>query len=1339
LTKGVQIVTTPSKIRSPRRSITLLLASASIVASTPAFATIYQYTGNSGANWANPASWSVSGGAPHAIPVNGDTAQLGVGGTTATSNNFNQSYTSPGLALLDIDAIGVGAFTLNQTTAGTAMFAVNETIGNTNTFNTYNQSVGTNTATNVTLGNLSSSFNNNYNLSGTGVLTASAAIIIGNFGGGAFTQSNSTTVTSNNLLLGGVAGGNGNYSLLGGSLSISNGNEDVGYFGNGTFTQSGGNNTIAASADFSIGNQAGTNGIYSLQGGNLTVGNSENIGDDGNGTFAQSGGTVNTNAMDVGLFSAGIGVVTQTGGTMNVNGSGIISLGFTANASGNYTIDASAGASALNAGTISVGSSGNGNFTQNGGNVTLSQSLIVGQFAGSNGNFFLNAGNLTLNANGTAVIAASGNGTMTQTGGNFTLTGANASLTIGGATLGTYNLSGGVLNTPLLQIANTGNAGFYQTGGTINVSKLNIANAAGTAANYEFSGNSTLNVSSSESIGVSGTGQFFQSSGNQTIVGEFQLGQNAGGSGIYTIFSGNLNVTGFVVVGNAGSGSFSQQAPGGNVSISSELVIGSQQPGSWGSYSINSGNLSVPMLLDGARNANSTFFQSGGNVNVQSLYIGDPSGSTSPSNGTSSYFISGGNLTITSFVYLGLGSQPASFTDNFGGVLNAPTASDEFMIAASGTFNFNGGTVNGYILNQGIFNSQGGTFNGTLENGPSGVANFTGGTTFGAGLINHGMLNISGSGVFGATVGTVAGQTFSNDGTITLSASGQIFSNGPVVNNGLITGTGGIVGPGTFTNNLSIVQGAGPLTFSFNVGTATNFGTITLATGRTLNLIGGFTNSGDFKINGASIIQNGILANSFAGTVEGPGTILAGFTNTGTVLPGAGTLNITSPWTNAGILELTGPSSAVAGGAITNAGTLQGAGSVGSPVTNNGTIEAIGGTLVIAAPLTNSSTGSLAASTSNKLLILSGLANNAGLLSLTGGTFDNNGQPLNNTGQLSGFGTFRTGGLTNNGAITFSGSNGATTTINGNITNDANKIINIKFNPAIFTGNVLNNANATIATTSTTATFAGTFTNNGTYSSDPSINIFQSDVTSAGSMTGNAGDAYIFSGGNVTNSGTFLNAGSLQSSDNITNSGTFTQSGPQTWSSTAGFTNTAGAATFQSNAKLAALTITGGTFNITTSKLVIEPANKSVTLAALEADAANHSLLSSALPAHTALALIDNAALTTPFTTFGGLPADSGSILLAPELLGDTNIDGIVNVTDLNTVLAHLGSATAAWTSGNFDNAATIDLTDLNTVLNNLGLTYANSSASSPVPTPEPASFAILSVTSVLLVHRRRR
>ncbi len=131
------------------------------------------------------------------------------------------------------------------------------------------------------------------------------------------------------------------------------------------------------------------------------------------------------------------------------------------------------------------------------------------------------------------------------------------------------------------------------------------------------------------------------------------------------------------------------------------------------------------------------------------------------------------------------------------------------------------------------------------------------------------------------------------------------------------------------------------------------------------------------------------------------------------------------------------------------------------------------------------------------------------------------------------------------------------------------------------------------------------------------------------------------------------------------------------------------------------------------------------------------------------VAVINNASLATPFSTFGGTPVDLNSILVAPELIGDTDASGKVDLNDLNTVLNNLGTASTLWTSGNFDGAATIDLNDLNDVLNNLGRTYANANAvvaaealvgATPSNVPEPASIGIAGVgIGALLLRRKRR
>jgi len=83
----------------------------------------------------------------------------------------------------------------------------------------------------------------------------------------------------------------------------------------------------------------------------------------------------------------------------------------------------------------------------------------------------------------------------------------------------------------------------------------------------------------------------------------------------------------------------------------------------------------------------------------------------------------------------------------------------------------------------------------------------------------------------------------------------------------------------------------------------------------------------------------------------------------------------------------------------------------------------------------------------------------------------------------------------------------------------------------------------------------------------------------------------------------------------------------------------------------------------------------------------------------------DNGGGGTRFSTFGGIPVDANSVLVGPEILGDADLSGQVDLTDLSTVLNNFGIATLDWVMGNFDGAATIDLTDLSAVLNNFGLT----------------------------------
>ena len=204
----------------------------------------------------------------------------------------------------------------------------------------------------------------------------------------------------------------------------------------------------------------------------------------------------------------------------------------------------------------------------------------------------------------------------------------------------------------------------------------------------------------------------------------------------------------------------------------------------------------------------------------------------------------------------------------------------------------------------------------------------------------------------------------------------------------------------------------------------------------------------------------------------------------------------------------------------------------------------------------------------------------------------------------------------------------------------------------------------------------------------------------------------------------------------------------------ANLTLTTGTATvLAGTTKTNGLTLSGSTNNWTstlalnTNKLIVEataPTKAAVftTLQNQTAYGAKHSsgITTSTLPTNMSVAVIDNAALSPSLSTFGGISVDSNSLLVSPELLGDANIDGHIDLTDLSTILNNFGAATSAWTSGNFDGALTIDLTDLSDVLNNFGLSNPNANVAQPLfAVPEPASLDSLVLGVAALAGRRQR
>lgn len=371
------------------------------------------------------------------------------------------------------------------------------------------------------------------------------------------------------------------------------------------------------------------------------------------------------------------------------------------------------------------------------------------------------------------------------------------------------------------------------------------------------------------------------------------------------------------------------------------------------------------------------------------------------------------------------------------------------------------------------------------------------------------------------------GQGLNNQATMTIQG-GTISGGGVLTNNGQMYILGTIGGTGGFVNNgtVGITSAANDTQIALtNTGANVNNGSMQLSQGYSLNLAAGgvtLANAGTINLSGGAINGNGTLINNSGGTIQGPGVISAVIDNSGGEIDSNGgtiTLALLNGNTNGGELlindnseinslqsfpssgeiVLAGNNAVLAGGAITNSGTISGFGRVGNTVTNSGTIRADGGVLTLTGSgITNAAVGNIEAGTGDSVVFAQGLSTDAGTIALSGGTFDNNNNALqiNTTGYLVGNGIVRTGGLTNLNSISMAD---AATAFYGPVTNGyagaqpagtPTPTIQITNNTTTFYGPVTNETGGLIISTGAVIRYLGAFTNNGTAISDPSTTSF---------------------------------------------------------------------------------------------------------------------------------------------------------------------------------------------------------------------------------------------------------
>ncbi len=501
-------------------------------------------------------------------------------------------------------------------------------------------------------------------------------------------------------------------------------------------------------------------------------------------------------------------------------------------------------------------------------------------------------------------------------------------------------------------------------------------------------------------------------------------------------------------------------------------------------------------------------------------------------------------------------------------------------IDGGGAYNTNGVGIDKSIVNLGTVIASNGvlTLNTGFATSQRGLANL--GTMIVATtndtlvLARQAEINVNGNNVTNLNYLYNSGTIIINGGTLTSDTS--ITNNnesaglpGLIQGFGTINLTNQLVNTGTIRSTNTVAGGNGILYFA-NPGNILNIqqsGTLAVELGSQMifgsNSNAPVANSGTILMDGG-YFRSGTLTNSSTALITGYGTITSPLINLGllnatngtmtlTIAPvqtsvfdvqggaSAGTLNISTAWTNSGLVNIS-LGGVVSGGDLTNlsSGTVTNFGAISGLLANQGRVV-FGG-----------SAGNLLQSTPGSSLTVSGSGSVTGTATITGGVFDLAGQTYSNgfmivggTGVLTNGLTGATfnGGLSNNATVFVS----ADTFFNGSITNTGVMV----FRGAISNSFVNSGAGAMTLTNAATITQnatvnGGVFNLNGqTYSngfmSVGGTGVLTNGIAGAtfnGGLSNNATvfvSADTFFNGSITNTGVMVFRGAI--SNSFVNSG----------------------------------------------------------------------------------------------------------------------------------------------------------------------------------------------------------
>jgi autotransporter-associated beta strand protein len=904
--------------------------------------------------------------------------------------------------------------------------------------------------------------------------------------------------------------------------------------------------------------------------------------------------------------------------------------------------------------------------------------------------------------------------------------------------------------------------------------------------------------------------------------GKLTLATNNSYGGLTTIHGGTLEIGSGGTVGSLGSGAVTGDAGAvlrfnrsDTINVINAIggAIGLVQAGNGGTLQLSGANTyssSTTIAAGTLQLLSATAYPTGSSLTLGDGATGsgtlDLNGQNATVGGLSTSGTGTSNLVTTSggspvLTYAGVSDIFGAVIQNGGGTVALAVTSGSLTLTGNNTYGGNTSIGGGGSLTIGT--------GGAMGNGTGALA--MGGTT------SIGSLNLTGG---SATVSALTDSAVTaTPSTITIASGKTLTVNGNVLIGGLsaasqttflsASGAGTLaVGSGSGTMVIGNQAAANATTSFANVdlsGLATftaNFGPSgAIGVGTTANVTAGNANNGNLLLAANSTLTAGTIKVQYDGTNAGGGSaVRLGQTNvinadliTIAAGKGAGTLNfnaaLTAPTVKirgsdgasaVGTFNLSDYSDYTAGGASTNSAGTVNLTATGTNAGSDGSIDALITNLNIGIGRQSGQDGGTATASGLFTFDAGTVTANAITLGKSSGSAVAGGGATGTitvagTGHLitngitagAGSGTGFTGIVNVNGGIVSMGGDivGAggvgTLTVNGgtldmqghNIGTGAAPLTNVNMQ----SGTAMNIGEIGAGGVGLTKTTAGSLLLDGTnnYTGNTNVNAGTLTLASTGSLTNSATL-------NVLANATANVNGAVPVTTVVNNSGTTNFSGA---SSTAGATRTI------ATLNLAASSTTA----IVTSFSQLHPMTLHVTNPLLIADATarvdltDNILIAPGMPTD-GENLIDRGVVhpASVFTSTAGLlvgygDAGGGNFELRATLLGDSDLDGQVNVADLANLAGNFGkTAGQLWINGDFDYNGNVNVADLADLAGNFGKSLANGSgfaaaaaaapasvaagstsvatpAAAAAAVPEPTSMGLLVLGSSTLITRRRR